>query len=307
VTLTLRNIILADAISFGSDGGAISSAGTLVVENSTIRNSLTDSAHSGGAIFSTGPVKISNSRFISNTGGSAGAMFINFANARAQVTSSTFSNNQAINGAVGRGGAVWVGTGANLTLVDSQFYTNTAVFGGGALFITQGGTATLSTQNVLNKVEFVNNDGAVAASLQGGAIYSEGALSVAGVRFAENGSHADDGGAIYEASGALSVLNSRFETNLARTHGGAIVQRQGDAAINGSVFFGNEAFFGGAIDARTAGDLDISDSQFRSNRADLLGGAMTTGVHTIILRSTFSNNWVAASTRGGGAIYQLNV
>src|SRR5439155_24182433 len=149
--------------------------------------------------------------------------------------------------------------------------------------------------------------GAVAASLQGGAIYSEGALSVASVRFAENGSHADDAGAIYEASGALSVLNSRFETNLARTHGGAIVQRQGDAAISGSVFIDNEAFFGGAIDARTAGDLDISDSQFRSNRADLLGGAMTTGVHTIILRSTFSNNRVAASTRGGGAIYQLNV
>src|SRR5438132_13043533 len=67
VTLTLRNIILADAISFGSDGGAISSAGTLVVENSTIRNSLTDSAHSGGAIYSTGRVVINNSRLFSNT------------------------------------------------------------------------------------------------------------------------------------------------------------------------------------------------------------------------------------------------
>src|SRR5439155_20611815 len=53
--------------------------------------------------------------------------------------------------------------------------------------------------------------------------------------------------------------------------------------------------------------LDSSDSQFRSNRADTIGGQLATGVHTIVLRSTFSNNQVAASTRGGGAIYQLNV
>ena len=306
VPLTLRNITLVGAHVDGSDGGAISSAGTLSLENSRILFSSTDIDHSGGAIFSTGPVFITNSVLANNTGGSAGALFINFGNAKAQVTGSTFKENQAANMSVGRGGAVWVGTLANLSVVDSQFISNSAILGGGALFVTQGGTATLSTQNVLSRTSFVGNivTGSMGLDIlrdsNGGAIFSASDLTISSVNF--DGNRAGwGGGAIFELSRTLSVRNSFFGNNRSGYSGGAIFGAAAALLISGDTFSANIAdYSGGAINAWPSGSLDVSASVFDLNSAFADGGAISTIVQTTIREATFSRNRSQAS--GGGAV-----
>ncbi|TMC56118.1 MAG: hypothetical protein E6J26_07495 [Chloroflexi bacterium] len=303
VTLTLRNIVLDQFAAAGADGGAIFSNGTLVLGNTTIQLSQTDINHSGGAIYSAGPVFISNSTLKKNMGGSAGAMFINNSNARAQVSNSVFNANQALNTTTGYGGAIWVGAQAKLTVVDGRFTGNSAQFGG-ALYVTQGGTATLSSQLSVDFEQMKFDDNLVTyggagcggggTCSAGGAIYSEGDLTINSVVFNHNQTPlitplVGNGGAI-ASRGTLRMYNDEFIFNSARFGGALYVGPLAGAAL-GSVRT--------TIDATT----------FDLNSATVLGGALYTAGYTSVVTATqvvFHRN--TASDGGGGvARYESNL
>lgn len=334
-SLTLNGIILDSAFGVGSDGGAIANSGTLRLENSTIQYSQTDNGHSGGAIFSTGPVFISNSTLRNNTGGSGGAIFINFANAAAQISNSTFNNNKTTNTTTGYGGAIWVGTQANLTVTDSSFLGNSAQ-DGGALYVTEGGSVTLRTLNTANPTYFLIN----SATQDGGAVYSLGSLSVYGAQFNGNSTPKDMaalgyGGGI-ASLGPLTLYDSLLTVNQGRFGGGlfvgggagtarADIQRtvfsQNEAgsmggglytnvettviSVTNSVFRRNSAISGGGL-ARFSAQLTLTDSSLTQNTAISGGGlyvsagpAVSTGGYVKVRSVTISGN-EATGSQGGG-------
>ena len=183
------------------------------------------------------------------------------------------------------GGAVY--SQNELILTNVQFSGNSAAYGG-AIF-------NWGELNVTNS-EFRDNSGSVA-NAQGGAIYNfEGQLNIVRSNFSSN--KAPVGGAIF-SDGELSVSNSVFGNNGADGNGGAIAS-EGEFSVTSSVFEGNTAFrSGGAI--VSTGEVSVSDSVFNSNSARG-GGAIASGRKLSVTGSEFSGN---AATSEGGAIFSF--
>lgn len=176
------------------------------------------------------------------------------------------------------------------------------------------GGASLTVQNIA----FIEGSASGDTDNDGGAIFSDGALTIENSQFTDNS--ADElGGAVYNASGStFDVLGSTFTGNSAFL-GGAVygdsvilesstfVQNSAAAggalfAINmvgfGSTFTDNEAGAGGAV---LAGDYAaIGGSTFAGNAAESIGGALATYGAYLGLNSTFVEN-----TAGdvGGALF----
>ena len=143
----------------------------------------------------------------------------------------------------------------------------------------------------LSRLTIANGNAAAASSgfLAGGAIYSDGGLSVSGdVLFSHNS--AGNGGAIYADSGVgstLTLTGATFDHN-SSDNGGAVfdsLPSSGTASISNSIFTNNTTssggnFTGGAIDGQ-AGALSVTGSQFTGNHSDD-GGAISWSPRTAV-------------------------
>jgi len=132
----------------------------------------------------------------------------------------------------------------------------------------------------------------------GGAIYSEGTLSLENSGLSQN--YANYGGAIC-SNGVLDIADSVLSDNQSRGHGGAIGHRGNMLTVAGSTFSGNKSGgCGGAIDILTHGSTNITDSTFSNNSARY-GGAIDNVFSTLtVANSALFDNSVE---RHGGAIY----
>jgi hypothetical protein len=342
--LTLRNLQLVDAVASGSDGGAVVNHGRLIVEESSFLNNVTDNNHSGGAIFSDGPVSIRDSVLSFNNAGSAGALFANFSHAVVVITNSDFENNRALNPSTGRGGAIWVGEQAHLTLTSGSIQANRAPRGG-ALYISSGAAVTLTAD-----AQGLGIDDNVA-QYEGGGIFNQGAsLVISGLGMFDNVVLSDTLGTGYGGAiatyGPLTLRGStlhgntahyggglmvsptmdetvpavhtvlldgvRLRANLAHDDGGALYtfSEAHTITITHSLFLQNVAGAGGAI-ARSRARLSVAASAFISNTADYAGaiyntesGDPATGGPLRIRDTTFSGN---TATNGEGAALYGNV
>ena len=138
-----------------------------------------------------------------------------------------------------KGGAVLVENVGRLAVDDSTFSDNTAKEGG-AIFITSPGS-----RLTVKGSTFVDNS--VIASGAGGAIVMEdGAVDINGSSFIRNRSD-NIGGAIGTwGSGDISVTNSTFSGNSARS-GGAVYSGGASMTLTHVTIAGNTASEGGAI------------------------------------------------------------
>jgi predicted outer membrane repeat protein len=167
-----------------------------------------------------------------------------------------------------------------------------------ALTITGAGSAsTIVNANLIDRAFAVQSGNALklsgmtieggdpgvhsTASDEGGAIYSDGSLTVAGDVVFSGNTGSGDGGAIYADAAAGSTL-----------------------ALTGATFTGNSAPFGGAIYDDIQGTASISGSSFSSDAADPstgFGGAIVVeGGSLTVASSSFSSD---SAGDGGGGIY----
>lgn len=175
--------------------------------------------------------------------------------------------------------------------------------GQGQTIIDGGGTNafrifTFSSDVTLQGLTLVNGG---ASSVDGGAVWTSGALTVDDCGF--SGNTGEKGGAIYSESGAVTVTGgSVFQSNTAVYGGGAIFSSNGMVTIQDSTFSANEATSGngGAIFSYD-GAVEVDNSTFSENVATL-GGAIYASQNTVTISggSQFSHNDASMS---GGAIY----
>jgi len=206
----------------------------------------------------------------------------------------------------GDGGGIYFNAGSTGTMNSSIIRSNTVqgntpTSGHGAGAFIGAGTIGVSVVGST----FINN----SANQSGGAIMSDGPLTVTNSTFTDNTSVASGSGAVgFSATASeLSISDSSFTGNSAYTNGGAVSVGgvDSDITINDSTFTDNVAIrSAGAImlNSGFSGTLTVNDSRFNHNQAGINGGAVAVAATTTqanINGSTFVNN---IATQNGGAI-----
>lgn len=108
----------------------------------------------------------------------------------------------------------------------------------------------------------------------GGGVSNLGDLAVRGVTFVDNEA-AEDGGAISNLGGAVTVVNSTFASNRAGLRGGGLAGLAGFEVVTNCTFSGNSAATGGGLFSE--GDLLLSNTILADS--DEGGDCVASGVH----------------------------
>lgn len=155
-------------------------------------------------------------------------------------------------------------------------------------------------------VNFINITFRNGFADDGGAIYNKGGfLTISDCNFEKNTATTRGGAVFSEWSYGANIENSKFSENTAGVSGGAVYNFYGDNfSIKLSQFqenFANNA--GGAVFNEYGNDLEIQLCEFIKNTAKNCGGAIYTfyGNRTTITESVFTSNKAIATS--GGAIF----
>ncbi len=244
--------------NYGNAGGGLQTAGTTSINNSTFSHNF---GQGGGAIYvaEAGSLSMFSSTIRRNRvpdGGSGGGMVTL---GQTTIANTLFAENRA-----GTGGAIEVGENGELTIGQSTFQNNRAVFNGGAV----NGAGDTS----INGSTFTGN----FAGEQGGAIYFSGGapsmLQVLFTEFAQN-TAGTDGGAIANFATVMAE-DVTMGFNQAGNRGGAI-HNGGSVKVTGSRLFSNSAVAsGGAIHNETTGTFELMTGTLEENTTKVGAGAV---------------------------------
>lgn len=211
----------------------------------------------------------------------------------------------------GNGGGIHNDNGI-LTVSDSSIVGNSVTYGSGSGIYNNRGTVTVSNSTFSDNHArnnagggICNVGGAVRVSNsvlfdnianQGGAIYTDGTLTVNDSTF--SGNIASLGGGILNSYGTLTASNTTFSGNGANHAGGGIYNALGIVNVNDSTFSSNSADWGGGGFFQHYGALTVTNSTLTDNNAGFAGGGVFCHYGTLIVsNSTFSGN---SASFGGG-------
>lgn len=286
--VTLDSLLITDGNYLW--GGGINNLGVLTLVNCVISNNNSD--YNGGGITNFGELTLINTTISENTAASDGGGIYNdnyvgsvsSRSGKLTITDSIITDNTADYG----GGIYTRALGEVITVINSNFSNNSAVFASG------GGISNGGTLEVLNST-FSNN----TAEGDGGGIYngSESTLIVIGSTFSGNSVGSENpidgwGGAIFNSDYAvLNVINSTFVKNVAGS-GGAIFNYRNPfytttLTITNSTFSENSAVTGGSI--YNMGTLNLTNSILANSTTgndcyhdDFNGGTIGTNINNLI-------------------------
>ena len=246
-------------------GGAIYNSGKLTINNASTTSFTGNKSINakGGAIYNgeNAEAIVGGASFQGNQSLQGGAIYNNGKLNVANASTSTFKDNTA---GTGQGGAIYNDAKGVATIEKALFQNNQAAQSGGAIY--NSGKLTI---NNASTTSFTGNK---SINAKGGAIYNgENAEAIVGGASFQ-GNQSLQGGAIYN-NGKLSVANastSTFKDNTAGTgKGGAIYNdAKGVATIEKALFQNNQAAQGGAI--YNSGKLTINNASttaFKDNKA----------------------------------------
>lgn len=288
-SLAMSNITVYKAFSSNNGGGAIRNFGPLTLTNVTFRDNASSTAYCGGALLIIGDATIHNSTFSGNVAGAGGAICVRSApGAQARISDSLFVGNQAppLSVADGLGGAIYVEVGA-VTVHDGVFVNNSARRGG-AIY-----------------------SGAVTATvtLEG----TEADLPLTWNLRLDGNSATEDGGAVYNASGLLSIDNAQINANATPMgtslvgYGGGIYSG-GVMTLTRSTVSNNQGRFGGGLFAANGSPgarAWIEQTWFDTNHAGISGGGLYANAPAVTV--TISNSTLTGNTAlNGGGLARFN-
>ena len=278
-------------LNAGGFGGAITSVGNLNCNNCSFIENYAfgyDERGFGGAICAIGNLSLYDCEFESNF---------------AQIM----------------GGAIFVSDYRNdfdnfypsdLLISNCYFNTNAVGFedygsiGGGAIFLSNTGSALISDSIFENNIGILNTDeyGFIIGGPNGGAIYASSSFNCINSNFI--GCSAYNGGVIYAEleKGSVNIDRCNFDSNSVENSGGAIYCK-GYLNINLSNFTSNKGLWsGGAI--YCIGTLVSNSSYYKNNNIDnngAYGGAIYNKGKLTCSNSTF----IANNAPVGGAIHNI--
>lgn len=246
---------------------------TLVLTNITISNSQMPPLRICSGVTNAGDLTVIHATFRDN-------IIAGIENRRKLTVSDSYFFNNFGSGIYNSNGSDSV----NAIVKSSLFYSNTSSTGAAINNMAQKGT---SMQ--ISASWFVNN------------VVTGGPINTPNI-----------GGAINNGEGSITIDNSAFTNNFSSYYGGAIGST-GAVSIVNSTFDGNLAGAGGAIYSWGHGTVDIVNSTLTDNEAGAFGGAIYTGNRsipgTVTLRNSILGNNQPDSCAGQGIIhsYGMNI
>ncbi|MBE9034009.1 beta strand repeat-containing protein [aff. Roholtiella sp. LEGE 12411] len=210
ITVEIAGLTIANGSNFSPDGsilddyiggGGILNAGTLTINNSSIRNNSV--GYQGGGIYNSGNLKVSNSTISNNISGvyAGGGGIYN--TGTLALSNSTISGNFGGSDLYGDGSGGIFNSG-NLKVSNSTISNNSARFGGGIY-----NTSILE----LNNSTISGNNTEVASG-----IFNIGTATISNSTLSDN--YADGSGGSISNGGTLTVINSTINNNSAIFGGG---------------------------------------------------------------------------------------
>jgi len=272
--VTINGCTFSDNSGGTGGGGAVWSSADLTVHNAAFIN---NKSLTGGGIYAVGDAAIFNSTFTGNiargaeaggTGSSGGGGIC--ANGNIAVYSCTISDNSAGNGGgicsyVATGNkTITVGDGTKIT--GNKSLSPAGSCGGGAIY-------SASSRVIIESGEIIGNTSVTS----GGAIYSDGGLTVTGGMISQN--IAGTGGGAARVYGAvMNVSGGEISGNTAGRYGGAIMTGadsatvSGAARIVGNVSNGTGVYDGGGGLSLYYCTLTVSGGEISGNTASHANG-----------------------------------
>lgn len=208
---------------------------------------------------------------------------------------------------------------AKLDIYDTDFVGNNAVMKGGAIYATFYDSVTERNAVYMQGSDFVRN-----TAESGGAIYNDGRLdkgdNKASMKIVdadfEYNSATVEGGAIYNA-GSMTIIDTDFVGNSVVDGFGGAIKNNGTITVNDTDFYNNVAYSNGAFStSRSTGDTTIAGGEFVGNHALADGGALGLYLDATVSDVDFKNNVAAkaiildgkaydaaADANGGGALF----
>lgn len=257
----LKDLILMNGHIVTGGGGAIlaEQGSTVRLDEVQLRN---NTAKFGGAIATLGGTTIVSGSLLDNNqalGGGGGGIYTNSALTVSDGT--TFTRNTARRD----GGAIAIDDRAVAEIAQSKFEQNQSLTEEG------GGVYTSGPLTVINS-DFLTN----TAQLSGGGLYGEDEINVSGSRFEHNQATLEDGGGLVAGTGSsLTLSEVAFNDNQARTGGGLV--SLGPVTISGGQFDKNKATIGAGGAMYALNRVEVDGTGFTFNKAQLNGGSLFIG------------------------------
>jgi predicted outer membrane repeat protein len=208
------------------------------------------------------------------------------------------------------GGGIYSTYGGTLIVTDSVFSANSAVIDPYVVGIGEGGAIYSEGVLTISNSAFNGNNAsrAGAISCNGGTITMSNSTFFSNSTLSESGG---DGGAIY-ASCKSTIVNSTFSANTAAHYGGAILADNNidQSKVTNTTFTGNTALSGSGGGIANYGGLVIINSTFSNNNASS-GGSLRNGIGGVLsLRNSILANSIGGvdciKSDGAPAIENIN-
>lgn len=309
--ITKSNIVLENSTFQGQNG--TKTALTMESTIATITNSCFESytvgtcrgsieisrdrelfSHVGGAIVATeSSIIIKWSSFVENSADIGGAIFCE-KGTNITIIESTIAENQGClvdNDSLCFGGAIHCENGimemssAQIFLLNSEFYSNSATHGG--VLTTYGNySITIKSSRFYNN-EIIENRWYSSGGVFG--FWDQTTASIKASRFYHNGRNYTKGGVVYIEHSSVAIHNCEFLNNSVRSFGGVISMLQGSVSIDSCYFHNNHGYQGGVLNAHQHCSVTINNSIFTGNSVDKVDEGNFHAYAGIMIMSFFVN------------------
>jgi len=319
---TLNDNLIGENANPGNGGGLHSDGGDVEITGGTVNG---NTAVEGGGLWTSGALTVSGSTVDGNeaTGDDGpgpgrsdggGGIYLQGGNSSGTITSDASVTNNTASGESGSGGGI-LNNGGALTVENAALIGNAANRAGGGIE-DAGGSDDDDTDVTLTDATLNDNlIGENANPGNGGGLHSDGGdVEITGGTV--NGNTAVEGGGLW-TSGALTVSGSTVDGNEAtgddgpgpgRSDGGGGIYLQGgnssgtitsDASVTNNTASGESGSGGGILN--NGGALTVTDSEVSGNAANRAGGGIEDGGGTVTLtNATVDANTIGTANPGNG-------
>jgi hypothetical protein len=293
----LRRLLVRNG--FATDGGGISSAGTLLISNCELRNNHA-SGRGGGLFIGAGSYSLFDTTIADNFATNEGGGIEDLGTAPSTITRGRIVNNISS----GAGAGIRHASGQTLTIDQSTISGNTAAT---TSVVTGGGIASQSATLNINYSTISGNKAHFAGGIYVANLGASTKLNLIGSTITGNTAVSDGGGLFVFGAGA-TLTNSTILNNLAGTGtgGGLAMQNSGAGTAtvivnNNTIAFNRSNANGGGITA-ISGSLTLKNTLIAGNisgtNADIQAAFVSEGFNLVQTRGT-STGYVASDLANG--------
>ena len=274
----------------------------------------------GALIVNCSNMSAVGSKFEGNSAEIGGAIFSQGSSNIIKLTDCSLINNHAFSFSnLGFGGAIFSETGsmrASTTLVDTNFFNNTAQNEGAASFIRieifrctfttnlalLGGVLVVINCNAnIYDSNFNSNDAHEAGVI---CAYSDTFINITKSRFFSNTASSGAGGVLLAFEFThMTITESTFYNNSAQLDGGVVFMTTVcNLIILRCQFNNNKASKGGVVSAMFQSNVTILDSDFNNNTAYESGGVVS--IHEVAMLHITNSSFRECTAKWGGVLTQ---